>query len=42
MPAERKRRSRGQVLPLDAGPREKCRTWGVRVPLKERDATGAA
>src|SRR5205085_333249 len=40
MPEEKKRRPRGQVIPLDAGNREKCRTWGVRVPLKERDATG--
>lgn len=36
---EKKRRSRGQVIPLE-GNRRTCRTWGVRVPLKERSSTG--
>lgn len=40
MPDEKKRRQRGQVLPLEAGDRRKCRTWGVRVQTKERTSTG--
>lgn len=38
--SEKKRRQRGQVIPLEAGDRRMCRTWGVRVPLKERAANG--
>ncbi|HST53503.1 MAG TPA: site-specific integrase [Pyrinomonadaceae bacterium] len=37
--AERKRRARGQTIPLD-GDRRSCRSWGVRVPLKERGMNG--
>ena len=39
MDGERKRRARGQVIPLD-GDRRTCRDWGIRVPLKERAANG--
>jgi integrase len=39
MDGERKRRQRGQVIPLD-GDRRTCRAWGIRVPLKERGAKG--
>ena len=39
MDGERKRRPRGQVIPLDGDSRS-CRTWGIRVPLKERGANG--
>jgi integrase len=35
MDGERKRRARGQVIPLDGNHRT-CRSWGIRVPLKER------
>jgi integrase len=39
MDGERKRRPRGQLIPL-AGDRRTCRDWGIRVPLKERGANG--
>jgi integrase len=39
MDDERKRRRRGQVIPLD-GDRETCRAWGIRVPTKERGTNG--
>src|ERR1043165_3210152 len=37
---ERKRRARGQLRPLEPGPRGKCRVWGIRIPTKERGARG--
>src|ERR1043165_6225126 len=37
---ERKRRARGQLRPLEPGPRGKCRVWGIRVPTKERGKRG--
>lgn len=40
MDGERKRRPRGQVIPLGSGDRRTCRDWGVRVPLKERGPNG--
>lgn len=39
MDGERKRRKRGQVIPLE-GNRRSCRVWGIRVPLKERGKGG--
>jgi integrase len=39
MNGERKRRTRGQVIPLEAN-RRTCRAWGIRVPLKERGKAG--
>jgi integrase len=39
MTGDRKRRTRGQVIPLD-GNRRSCRDWGIRVPLKERGPNG--
>ncbi len=38
--AEKTRRARGQVIPLDGGNRSKCRAWGIRVPTKERGQNG--
>lgn len=40
MEEEKKRRTRGQITPLEPGPRSKCRAWGIRVPTKERGARG--
>ncbi|HYH85389.1 MAG TPA: tyrosine-type recombinase/integrase [Pyrinomonadaceae bacterium] len=39
MDGDRKRRTRGQVIPLE-GNRRTCRAWGIRVPLKERGRNG--
>lgn len=39
MNGERKRRPRGQIIPLARGGRA-CRDWGIRVPLKERGTMG--
>lgn len=35
------KRSRYQLTPLDPGPREKCRHWGIRVSCGNDPATGA-
>jgi integrase len=40
MTGERKRRTRGQLVPLETVPRSKCRAWGIRVPLKKRGVSG--
>lgn len=39
MDGERRRRKRGQLIPLE-GDRRSCREWGIRVPLKERGTSG--